>query len=88
LQLEYGQPLPEAHPFASLRTSSGPLLDRIDIHVDVPRVEYEAKGLVHRKRDSFAEFILSPLSLGQRTRGVVEGLRMTQSMVVSTLGKA
>jgi hypothetical protein len=30
------QPLSEAHPFGALRASSRPLLDRIDIHIEVP----------------------------------------------------
>ena len=37
----HGQPLPEADPFGTLRAGSGPLLDRIDNHIDVTRVEYE-----------------------------------------------
>jgi hypothetical protein len=36
-----GQPLPKAHPFGALRASSGPLLDRIYIHVEMPRVDYD-----------------------------------------------
>jgi hypothetical protein len=32
----HGQPLPETHPFGALRASYGPLLDRMDIHIEVP----------------------------------------------------
>jgi magnesium chelatase family protein len=35
------QPIPEAHPFGGLRAGSGPLLGRVDIHIGVPRVEYD-----------------------------------------------
>ena len=44
----------EAHSFVKLRAGSGPLLDRIDIHVDVPRVNYEKLSVTRQGEPSHA----------------------------------
>ena len=41
MQSGHGRPLPGAHSFAWLRTGFGLLLDRVEVHVNVPRVAYE-----------------------------------------------